>query len=73
MEIKYQDTAMDYVIPKDQYDIIQALRNGQNPTDFKKTIISILKKVDEIERQTGRSFDDVVKQSISKYEEVQTG
>lgn len=71
---KYQDKAMDYVIPKDQYDIIQALRSGQNPTDLsEKSIKSILQKVDEIERQTGRSFDDVVKQSISKYEEVQTG
>ncbi|QIC47158.1 hypothetical protein GAG94_08545 [Lysinibacillus sphaericus] len=71
---KYQDKAMDYVIPKDQYDIIQALRNGQNPTNLsEKSIRSILQKVDEIERQTGRSFDDVVKQSISKYDEVQTG
>lgn len=71
---KYQDKAMDYVIPKDQYDIIQALRNGQNPTNLsEKSIRSILQKVDEIERQSGRSFDDVVKQSISKYEEVQTG
>ena len=71
---KYQDKAMDYVIPKDQYDIIHALRNGQNPTNLnEKSIRSILQKVDDIERQTGRSFDDVVKQSISKYDEVQTG
>ncbi|MGG2056330.1 hypothetical protein ABFY48_18450 [Lysinibacillus pakistanensis] len=71
---KYQDKAMDYVIPKDQYDIIQALRSGQNPTDLsEKSIRSIIQKVDEIEHQTGRSFDDVVKQSISKYDEVQTG
>ena len=71
---KYQDKAMDYVIPKDQYDIIQALRSGQNPTDLsEKSIRSILQKVDEVERQTGRPFDDVVKQSISKYDEVQIG
>lgn len=71
---KYQDIAMDYVIPKDQFDIIQTLRNGQNPTNLsEKSIRSILQKVDEIERQTGRTFDDVVKQSISKYDEVQTG
>lgn len=71
---KYQDKAMDYVIPKDQYDIIQALRNGQNPANLsEKSIRSILQKVEEIERQTGRSFDDVVKQSISKYDEVQIG
>lgn len=71
---KYQDMAMDYVIPKDQFDVIQALRNGQNPTNLsEKSIRSILQKVDEIERQTGRTFDDVVKQSISKYDEVQTG
>lgn len=71
---KYQDKAMDYVIPKDQYNIIQALRSGQNPTDLsEKSIRLILRKVDEIERQTGRSFDDVVKQSISEYGEVQIG
>ena len=36
---KYQDKAMDYVIPKDQYDIIQALRSGQNPTDLSEKLI----------------------------------
>lgn len=71
---KYQDKTMDYIIPKDQFDIIQALRNGQNPTNLsEKSIRSILLKVEEIERQTGRSFDSVVKQSISNYDEVQLG
>lgn len=71
---KYHDVTMDYVIPKDQFDIIQALRNGQNPTGLsEKSIRSILEKVNEIERQTGRTFNSVVKQSISNYDEVQIG
>lgn len=71
---KYKDKGMDYVIPKDQFDIIQALRNGQNPNNLnEKSIRSILGKVEEIERQTGRSFENIVKRSISNYEEVQLG
>ncbi|WP_160036759.1 hypothetical protein [Paenibacillus sp. An7] len=71
---KYQDKTIDYIIPKDQYDIIQSLSNGQNPTNLsEKSIRSILKKIDTIEGLTGRPFNDVVKQSISNYDEVQIG
>lgn len=71
---KYQDTSMNYSIPKDQYAMIEALRNGKNPNNLSvKTIHAILKKVEEIEQQTGRHFTDVVKPSVSNYADVQLG
>lgn len=71
---KYRDTTMDYVIPKDQFDIINAIRSGENPSNLnEKSIKAILQKVEEIERRTGRPFNNVVKKSISNYDEVQIG
>lgn len=69
---KYQDQTMDYIIPQDQYDIIEAIKAGGNPTNLSdKSIGVILQKVEEIERQTGRPFNSVVKHSILDFEEVQ--
>lgn len=71
---KYQDSSMNYSIPKDQYEIIEAIRLGQSPSNLNdKSIRAILQKIEEIERQTGRSFQEVVKSSISNYDEAQLG
>lgn len=71
---KYQDTSMNYSIPKDQYKIIEAIRAGNAPEGLSdKSIRAILQKVEELERQTGRSFRDLVKPSISDYSEAQLG
>ncbi|MGE7219595.1 hypothetical protein ACQKJC_24470 [Priestia koreensis] len=71
---KYQDNSMNYSIPKDQYRIIEAIRSGHNPGDLNdKSIRAILQKVEEIEHQTGRSFQDIVRPSVSNYGETQLG
>ncbi|WP_226679059.1 hypothetical protein [Mesobacillus jeotgali] len=71
---KYQDRSMNYSIPKDQYKIIEAIRSGQAPKGLNdKSIRAILQKIEEIERQTGRTFQDIVKPSISDYTEAQLG
>ena len=71
---KYQDSSMNYSIPKDQYKIIEAIRLGQAPSNLNdKSIRAILQKVEEIERQTGRSFQETVKPSVSNYSEAQLG
>lgn len=71
---KYQDSSMNYSIPKDQYKVIEAIRSGQNPSNLNdKSIRAILQKVEEIESQTGRSFQEIVKPSVSNYSEAQLG
>ncbi|MEH7502935.1 hypothetical protein V7152_13155 [Neobacillus drentensis] len=71
---KYKDVSMNYSIPKDQYEIIEAIRLGKTPSNLNdKSIRAILQKVEEIERQTGRSFNDIVKQSVSNYDETKLG
>ncbi|MEY8734209.1 hypothetical protein AB9M92_18425 [Peribacillus frigoritolerans] len=71
---KYQDSSMKYSIPKDQFNIIEAIRLGQAPSDLNdKSIRAILQKVEEIERQTGRSFQELITPSVSNYSEAQLG
>lgn len=71
---KYLDSSMNYIIPKDQYKIIEAIRLGNGPSDLNdKSIRAILQKVEEIERQTGRSFQEIVRPSVSNYSEAQLG
>lgn len=63
-----------YVIPHDQYETIIAIKSDQVITGLKlSTQESIMKLVDNIEKETGRKFEDVVKSSISDYEDVQQG
>ncbi|MCD5324151.1 MULTISPECIES: hypothetical protein [Pontibacillus] len=70
----YQDFTMNYSIPKEQYEIVRAIKSGQNPDYLNdKSIGAIIRKVEEIEAQTGRTFQDVVKPSVSDYSEVQLG
>ncbi|MBP2112769.1 hypothetical protein [Paenibacillus silagei] len=71
---KYENLSMDYSIPKEQYEIIQTIRSGSMPAGLnEKSVRAILKKVEELEQRTGRSFQNVVKPSISEYSEVQLG
>ena len=62
-----------YHIPKDQYDIIKmGLKNSPGPFDAHaqercKEIVS------QIEKESGKPFEEVVKPSISTYKEVQLG
>lgn len=74
---KYPDFTNDggyYHIPKDQFEIIQKIRAGELVEELNgKTQAAILRNVAQIEEVTGKSFDDVVKPSISNYSDVQQG
>ena len=82
---KYPDFAKDataygypgksgfYHIPKDQYEIIKKILDGETTEFSQKTINKCVKLVEEIENNTGKSFIEVVKPSISNYSEVQLG
>lgn len=63
-----------YSIPKDHYDTIQKVLNGDNVDGLTlRTTEKIKEYVHEIERNTGKAFNDVVKPSISDYNDVQIG
>lgn len=63
-----------YHIPKDQYETILKLMNGEQIKGLSaKTTKAILEKVSEIEKVTGQSFKEVVQPSTSTYAEVQQG
>lgn len=60
-------------IPKDQIDQIHSVLKG-NTGDFStKTVQAIQEKVQHIEQLSGKTFDEVVKPSVSNYTEVQLG
>lgn len=70
----YQDSSIDYMIPKDQYAAIEQIRNGVIPESLSaKSAQTILNKVNELESITGRPFSELFHPSISNYDEVQLG
>lgn len=75
---KYQYFGSDgqsyYSIPKDYYETIQKIINGDNVDNIHSRTIETAKKlIEEIENQSNRSFNDVVKPSVSDYLDVQLG
>lgn len=60
-----------YLIPKNQHEEIIRVLNGDTGDLSKKTVDAIFQKVQDIEAETGKSFHDVVKPSVSKYADVQ--
>lgn len=69
-----KDFGSYYHIPRDQYDmIIEALKTGQIEGRRLSSVESIVLKVREIEKLTGRKFIDVVRPAHVKYGEVQWG
>lgn len=75
---KYQYFGSDgksyYSIPKDYYETIQKIINGENVDNIHSRTIETAKNlIEEIENQTNRPFNDVVKPSISDYSDVQLG
>ena len=63
-----------YVIPKDDYAVIQKIIKGKNVDGLSsKSIDAIKKSIEKFERETGQSFNDVVKPSINDYADVQLG
>lgn len=74
---KYSEFGRDgsyYHIPKDEYQIIEKIINGESVDGLnQKTINAIQDKVAKIEEETGKSFTEVVKPGVSDYAEVQQG
>lgn len=74
---KYANFGRDgsyYHIPKDHYETITKVMNGESVDGLsQKSINAIKEKVHEIERSSGHSFNEVVKPGVSKYTEVQQG
>lgn len=63
-----------YHIPKDHHDAIERVLKGEPVEGLsRRTIDAIHAKVGEIEEKSGRSFNEVVKPSVSRYDEVQQG
>ncbi|MDR2013997.1 MAG: hypothetical protein LBP99_00020 [Azoarcus sp.] len=74
---KYKNFGRDgtsiYQIPKDQYEQINRIIDGNRGGVGYKTAQAILVKVQEIEDGTGKKFSEVVRPSVSDYSEVQQG
>ena len=74
---KYSQFGRDgsyYHIPKDQYEIIDNIRQGKNLEGLNaKSVQAIKDKIAEIEAKSGQPFDKVVRPGISDYAEVQQG
>lgn len=74
---KYENFGRDgsyYHIPKDQYDVIQRVLNGEAVDGLApKTVRAIQNRVHDIEQTTGKSFNTVVQPGLSSYDEVQQG
>jgi hypothetical protein len=75
---KYQDfpkgSSNIYHIPKDHYEKLGQIINGQAGGEFsEKSLRAIHEKVQEIEKLSGRPFDEIVKPATLKYPDVQKG
>lgn len=63
-----------YHIPKDQYELITKIVNGENIEGIhSRTIRACKETIEQIEKETGKSFFEVVRPGISTYKEVQLG
>lgn len=73
---KYPDMAATggYIMPSDRYDEVMRVISGDADGSVSETRRkAILALVEKIEAATGRSFEEVVKPSVSTYPEVQLG
>lgn len=62
-----------YHIPRDTYDAISKIMEGENGEFSDRTADAIREKVQLIQERSGQAFDNVVKPGISEYAEVQQG
>lgn len=63
-----------YHIPEDQYEIAIKIHSGSTVDGLnEKSIAAIRDKIREIEQESGKSFGEVVRPAISRYDEVQKG
>jgi len=63
-----------YHIPNDSFDFINKINNGKIVEGLaSKTINAIKSKIETIEAETGKSFDQIIKPGVSEYKEIQQG
>lgn len=63
-----------YHIPKDQYELLEKVYNGENIEGItSSTIKKCQEAIKQIEQETSKPFSEVVKPGISTYKEVQLG
>ena len=62
-----------YQIPKDQYNLIERILNGDTEGISSRTISKCKEAVATIEQMTKKSFSEVVRPGLSSYKEVQLG
>lgn len=63
-----------YHIPKDQFELLQKVANGENISELSaKAIRKCQEAIVKIEQETGKSFSEVVRPGLSTYQEVQLG
>jgi len=63
-----------YHIPKDQYELLEKVYNGENIEGVaSKTIKKCQEVIKQIEDETSKPFSEVVKPGLSTYKEVQLG
>jgi hypothetical protein len=72
---KYPSFAQDgvYVIPSDQYALIEKVLNGDTADMSARTVKAVQARLQEISDATGRPPLDVLKPSVSTYADVQPG
>ena len=63
-----------YHIPKDIYNELISVKNGGNISGFRSSKVERIRSmIADLEKQTGKKFEDIVYPSISKYKEVMLG
>lgn len=62
-----------YQIPKDQYEIIKKMMASSSGDYSSRSVRKCQEIIQQIEKETGKPFTDVVRPSISNYKEVQLG
>lgn len=63
-----------YHIPRDQHDQISKVLRGETAADLSAQVREgLVTKARDVERISGKRFDDVVKPSVSKYSDVTRG
>lgn len=71
---KYPDFNGFYHIPKDQYELLERVYNGENIEGItSRTIRKCQEAIKQIEQETSKPFSEVVRPGISTYKEIQVG
>lgn len=62
-----------YHIPRDTHEAIKKIMAGDHGELSERTVRAVREKVQRIEQQSGKPFEEVVKPGVSEYAEVQQG